>query len=175
MRIEKSRAATSAIDFDLSPLERTNKQRQIIILGMGLVASLIFLALITFLFRRLVMRPVDFLIDSMGRLAGGDLSARTPVLARNELGLLARHFNHMAGQIEDQVVRIEAAHTESQLLYTLVVEASKNLEMSEFARGVSRVIVDKLHSRHTAFFLETADSGWICADCGSAGRGLGER
>ena len=152
-----------AIDFDLTPLERANKQRQIAILGMGLVASFILLALITFLFRRLVMRPVDFLIGSMGRLAGGDLSARTPVLAKDELGLLARHFNHMAGQIEDQVVRIEAAHTESQLLYMLVVEASKNLEMSEFARGVSRVILDKLHSRHTAFFLETADSGWICA------------
>ena len=154
------------IDFDLTPLERANKQRQMIILGMGMAAALVLLTLITFLFRRMVMRPVDLLVASMGRLAGGDLSARTPVIASNELGLLARHFNHMAGQIEDQVARLEAANTESQLLYTLVVEASKNLEMSEFARGVSRVILDRLHARYTAFFLETADSGWICATAG---------
>lgn len=155
------------IDFDLAPLERANRERQTAILGMGLAASLVLVALVTLLFRRMVMRPVDRLTQAMARIARGDLSARSPVLGRNELGLVARHFNHMAGRIEQQLARIEAANTESELLYTLVVEASKNLETGEVAVGVARVLLQKLRLRHAAFFLETADGGWTCASGGT--------
>jgi len=155
------------VDFDLTPLERGMRRRQLTTFGLGLVVALAVAALIILLFRRMVMRPADMLTASMERLANGELAARTPVLAPNELGVLASHFNHMAGQIAEQVARIEAARTESALLYTLVVEASKKLETKEFAEGVSRVIHEKLRSRHTAFFLETGSSGWICAAAGS--------
>ena len=154
------------IDFDLSHLHNSAKERRRSILLVGLISGIAMLVLTALLFRRLVMRPVHALIRSAQRLASGDLGERTEVLGRNELTLLARDFNHMAERIEEQVARIETAHTESALLYTLVVEASKNLEMGEFATGVSRVILDKLHSRHTAFFLEVVDSGWICATAG---------
>ena len=154
------------IDFDLSRLDNSAKERRLSILVVGLFSALAMLLLTALLFRRLILRPIRALIASVQRLASGDLGARTQVLGRNELTLLARDFNHMAERIEEQVARIEAAHTESALLYTLVVEASKNLEMSNFATSVSRVIFEKLHAKHTAFFLEAADSGWICATAG---------
>jgi len=155
------------IDFDLSRLDNSAKERRLSILLVGLLSALAMLLLNALLFRRLVLRPIHALIGSVQRLASGDLRERTQVQGRNELTLLARDFNYMAEHIEEQVALIEAAHTESALLYTLVVEASKNLEMSDFATGVSRVVVDKLHSRHTAFFLEAADSGWLCATAGT--------
>lgn len=155
------------IDFDLSALDRSIAQRRLSVLLVSLLAGLAMLALIALLFRRLVMRPIRALTHSLQDLAGGNLGARTPVQGRNELSLLARDFNHMAARIEEQVARIASAHTESTLLYTLVVEASKNLEMSDFASGVARVVLDKLHASHSAFFLEASDGGWICASAGT--------
>lgn len=151
------------IDFDLSSLENSAQERRRSILMLGLISGIVMLALIALLFKRLVMRPVNALIGSVQRLASGNLGERTEVLGRNELGLLACDFNRMAERIEEQVTKIEAANTESALLYTLVTEASKNLETTEFAMSLSHVIFEKLHPAHTAFFLETADSSWICA------------
>ncbi|MBI2315961.1 MAG: diguanylate cyclase, partial [Betaproteobacteria bacterium] len=125
--------------------------------------------LVALLFRRLVMRPVGALSHAMARLAAGDLSTRTRALGADEFALLGRHFNHMAARIEDQVARIEAARTESELLYRLVVDASKNLETNDFANGVARVIKEKLWPRCVAFFLEGAEGGWICATRGNPG------
>ncbi|MBI4292328.1 MAG: diguanylate cyclase [Betaproteobacteria bacterium] len=152
-----------AVDFDLTPLARARTERQRSILIMGLGSSVILVVLVTLLFRRLVMRPVEALMESMTRVAAGHLSARTKILGKDELALLGRHFNHMAERIEDQVDRIETAHTESELLYRLVVEASKSLETSEVATGVARVIMERLSPRRVTFFLECADGGWICA------------
>lgn len=156
-----------SIDFDLSALDRGIAQRRLGVLLVSLLAGLAMLALVALLFRRLVMRPIHALMRSLQQLAGGDLGARTVVQGRNELSLLTRDFNHMAARIEEQVARIASAHTESTLLYTLVVEASKNLEMSDFASGVARVVLDKLHASYAAFFLEASDGGWICASAGT--------
>jgi len=164
-----------AVDFDLATLERTRTERRRSILVMGLVSSAILVILVTILFRRLVMRPVDALMESITRVAAGHLSARTKILGRDELGLLGRHFNHMAARIEDQMERIETAHTESELLYRLVVEASKSLETSEVATGVARVIMEQLSPQRVAFFLECADGGWICATRTMVGGGSLER
>ena len=158
-----------AVDFGLAPLEREAAHRRDDMLVTGLVAGILVMALTALLFRLLVMRSVHAIARSANRLAAGNLAARADVVGRNELALLARDFNFMAERIEEQVTNIEAAHTESELLYTLVVEASKNLETGEVATGVSRVLLEKLRPRHVAFFLETADGGWTCTT-GGAGR-----
>lgn len=115
------------------------------------------------------MCPVDAIAHSAYRLAEGNLAARAQVLGRNELALLAQDFNHMAQRIEEQVADIEAARIESELLYTLVVEASKNPETGDVAAGVVRVLLQKLRPLRAAFFFETADGGWTCAAGASGG------
>ena len=165
---ETARAFVS-LDYDLWPLEREAAQRRDDMLAMGLIAGVLVMALTALLFRLLVMRSVQAIARSANRLASGNLAARADVVGRNELTLLARDFNHMAERIQSQVARIETANVESELLYTLVVEASKSLETSEVAAGVSRVLLERLQPRQLAFFLETGDSGWTCA-AGGAGR-----
>jgi len=168
---EQKDAARSfvAVDFDMGPLERSARERRDTMLAMGLAAGFLVMGLTALLFRRLVMQSIETISRTAFRLASGDLKARAKVLGRNEISLLARDFNHMAARVEEQVADIEAAHTESELLYTLVVEASKNLETGEVAGGVSRVLLEKLRPRQVAFFLETADSGWTCT-VGGTGR-----
>jgi len=158
-----------SVDFDLDSLERSVKDRRTSMVMVGLGACLVLMTLVALLFRRFAMRSINALILGVQRLASGDLAARVRVFGRNELSLLARRFNRMAQLLEDQVARIEAAHTESELLYTLVVEASKNMETSEVAAGVARVLLQKLRPKHAAFFLETADGGWTCASGGTVG------
>lgn len=158
-----------SMDYDLAPLEREASQRRDDMLLTGVTAGVLVMALTALLFRLLVMRPVYAIARTANRIAEGNLAARAEVVGSNELALLARDFNHMAQRIEEQVAHIEAARTESELLYTLVVEAAKNLETSEVAAGVSRVLLEKLRPRHVGFFLETTDGGWTCT-AGGTGR-----
>jgi diguanylate cyclase (GGDEF)-like protein len=164
-REEKVRGYITS-DFDISRLDNSAKERRRSVLLVGLISGIAMLVLISLLFRRLVMRPLGALVRSFKRFASGNLGERTQVLGRNELALLAGDFNNMAERIEDQVARIETANTALELLYTLVVEASRSLEISEFAMAVYRVVSGKFHSTHTLFFLDAADSGWICATAG---------
>jgi diguanylate cyclase (GGDEF)-like protein len=152
-----------SIDFDLGSLDRSVKERRTSMVIVGLAACLMLMTLVILLFRRLAMRSIKALLFGVQSLASGNLAARVRIFGQNELSLLARHFNRMAERLEDQVTRIAAAHTESTLLYTLVVEASKNLETTEFTSGVSKVILEKLRPKHVAFFLEGANAEWICA------------
>ncbi len=154
-----------SIDYDLAPLERQAAQRREDLLLTALIAGFLVMALTALLFRLLVMRSVDAIARSANRLASGGLAARANVLGKNELSLLAHDFNHMAERIQQQVARIAAAHTESDLLYTLVVEASKNLETSEVAAGVARVLREKLRPKQVALFLESGESSWTCSTC----------
>ena len=150
------------VDFDLSPLKRAAEQRNRIILALGVGATVVLIALVTFLLRRLVIRPVATLEDAMDRLAAGNLSERAVVAMNNEIGVLAGHFNFMAN-------RLESAHTESTLLYKLVVEASKKLEMTDFAKNLCHVIQDNLIPHQSVFILETSSGGFTCAISGNTG------
>jgi HAMP domain-containing protein len=122
-----------SVDFDLTALERGKAERRWSVLMIGLAAGVVIAVLISLLFRQLVMRSITFIIRTAQRLSDGDLAARTEVFGRNELSLLARHFNRMASRIGDQVNRIKAAQMESALLYTLVVESAKSLETTDMA------------------------------------------
>ena len=148
------------VDFDMAPLARDAAKRREDMVITGLIAGVLVMALTAMLFRMLVMRSVHAIARSANLLASGSLSARARVIGKNELASLARDFNHMAERIEEQFGRIEAAHTESGLLYTLVVEASKNLETNEVAGSFSRVMLERLQPRRVAFLLESADGGW---------------
>lgn len=151
-----------SIDFEMWSLERETAKRRNDMLAIGLVAGMLVMAVTALLFRFLVMRSVRSIARSANHLATGNLAARAQVLGKNELALLALNFNHMAE-------RIDAAHTESELLYTLVVEASKTLEIGEITAGLAGVLMQKLRPTRTTFFLETDARGWICVSRASAG------
>lgn len=151
------------VDFDLAPLERAARQRRNGILAIGVVCGLALLALILWLFRHSVTRDLDAVVAAAGRLANGDPTARADTASRNELGQLAQHFNRMAGHIEEQLEKLEASNLESSLLYRLVVEVSRNLEISDVAATVIKVLARKLNPECIAFFARTADGRWVCA------------
>jgi len=56
---------------------------------------------------RQLTRPIEAVTMAAEQAARGDLSVRIPVLRTDEVGRLAHSFNHMAGEIEQQLTQIK--------------------------------------------------------------------
>ncbi len=151
------------VDFSLTPLEVTARHRRNDILTIGIVSGVVLLGLIFWLFGHYVMRGIKTISSAAGRLAGGDLGARAVVAGNDELSQLGGRFNLMAQRIEQQVIRLEASNLESSLLYELVVEVARNIEVNEVVATITKVLARKLQPGRMAFLVKSADGQWICA------------
>ena len=72
-------------------------------LALAGAAILALVGLLSLVQIRRTLVPLGELTEGTRRLAGGDASVRIPSAAADEFGDLARAFNHMAGQIDDQM------------------------------------------------------------------------
>ena len=85
--------------------------RQLILLAVQLLLSLLFIGLLGWWVARSVARPIEALREATRRMAGGELSTRVgrkPGLTRDELALLAYDFDAMAERIEALVAHDRA-------------------------------------------------------------------
>jgi PAS domain S-box-containing protein len=80
----------------------------------GLVAAVLLLTGSAISLHRMVVRPVKRLAGAVGRLRGGDLSARVPERGPAELGELAVGFNAMAQELEAARDEVEQQNAELQ-------------------------------------------------------------
>lgn len=78
--------------------------RRVIALG---IAALLFAIAWSLLLPHRVIRPLIVLQNAADRIANGDLSVRTPTNRHDELGQLAKNFNHMAATIQDRTELLE--------------------------------------------------------------------
>jgi len=76
------------------------------------------------LFRRLIYRPIDAILQTMRRAESGDLHARVPVIAHDEMGALSLGLNALLARIQEMTDALEAEH---QHLEELVREATAEL------------------------------------------------
>jgi signal transduction histidine kinase len=70
---------------------------------LGLLAMLLVLGLVSLALTHTLTRPLRRLTQTAQRLAGGDLAARTEIVRKDELGVLARTMDEMAGRLALQV------------------------------------------------------------------------
>ncbi|HSY15212.1 MAG TPA: MtrAB system histidine kinase MtrB [Jatrophihabitantaceae bacterium] len=79
-------------------------QRTVLLAGIALV---VFIALITLLVTRQVVRPVRVAAQTAERLAAGDLKQRIKVEGSDDIARLGQSFNEMAGSLQRQIRRLE--------------------------------------------------------------------
>jgi two-component system NtrC family sensor kinase len=96
--------------------------RSAIWLGLAAVASITLG--VSLLFRQTVYRPVERLLDAMSRARAGDLEARAPELAPNEIGILAREYNSLITRLREMTRERER---QKDLLQERVNEATAEL------------------------------------------------
>jgi signal transduction histidine kinase len=90
------------------------------------LAAVTLITLATYLlFRQLVYRPIERLLQAMSRAEAGDLEAEAPPRAPDELGLLSRSFNRMIGRIREMTQEREG---QRRVLQERVREATVELE-----------------------------------------------
>jgi diguanylate cyclase (GGDEF)-like protein len=151
------------VDFALAPLAATERHRRNDILTIGAVSGVALLVVIFWLFEHYVMRGIAAIGSAAGRLARGDLGARVVVAGGDELSQLGGRFNQMAQRIEGQVARLEASNLESSLLYELVIEVARNIEITDVATTIVTVLTRNLHPQRLVFLAKSPDGQWICA------------
>ncbi len=120
-RIPQAEAATEAIAI----------QRKVMITGVVILALLLPLG---WLVGRNVARRVTLVTDAASKMAAGDLTARVAIQSTDEIGQLARGFNSMAGQIQENVAMQDARAREmarAQSEVQRLVDAAASGELSE--------------------------------------------
>ena len=74
----------------------------------GLLVSLVVVAIIAYLEGRAIVRTIRRLVEAAHAIARGDLKQRVPAEGRDELALLGRAFNEMASQLETRLDELDA-------------------------------------------------------------------
>ncbi len=78
------------------------KEQQFFIIA-ALIITAILVLLLASRISTLLYRPVKELRKAMERVSGGDLTARAPVLAKDEIGFLSEGFNETVSHVEDLI------------------------------------------------------------------------
>jgi two-component system, NtrC family, sensor kinase len=90
------------------------------------LVALTLITLATYLlFKQIVYRPIERLLQAMSSAEAGDLEAEAPPRAPDELGLLSRSFNRMIGRIREMTQEREE---QRRILQERVREATVELE-----------------------------------------------
>ena len=66
----------------------------------ALIGGLLFLVGVVYVVQLSQLRPLRWLKDGVEKVSAGDLSTRVPVVRMDEVGQVARAFNHMTGRVE---------------------------------------------------------------------------
>ncbi|MBE7461014.1 MAG: type IV pili methyl-accepting chemotaxis transducer N-terminal domain-containing protein [Zoogloeaceae bacterium] len=131
-------------------IERSNARNtflmfffQNILVGFALLGTL----LLIYLFKKLVIEPVELLRAGIGRMAVSDFDVRLPVLSQDEFGELAVGFNQMADNLqglyatlEQRVVEktrsVEERNRELALLYEIAAFLGEHATLEAVCDGV---------------------------------------
>lgn len=98
---------------DVQATRRRMRNRLLVGSAIGFVGAL----LLSFVFIRALVRPLQSMTRSAQRLASGDYDVQAPVAAGGELGVLARAFVHLGNEVKARVGQL----TEQRDLLSTVV------------------------------------------------------
>ena len=114
---------------------RSNRNRVIII---SLITIILVGLVLEFLIRRVILKPVDGLIETMAKVEKGDLTARVDVDVDDELGRMGRSFNSMIMKLEEANKKLAAQH------HLLMERTEKMASLGQLASGIAHEINNPL-------------------------------
>jgi two-component system NtrC family sensor kinase len=100
---EEEQKVLGVLDLTL-PLEEVDQQRRsatLMVIGLSFVVMIAISLIIFVMVRRLVLRPVELLVEATQRVAAGELSTSVPVRSQDEIGQLGTSFNDMTHRLAE--------------------------------------------------------------------------
>jgi diguanylate cyclase (GGDEF)-like protein len=125
---------------------------------LGLVGSLLLIAIVAYVAGRSIVGSLGRLADAANSIAAGRLRERVPIKGRDEFAALGRAFNQMAAQLE---ARMDDLDEERRRLREANARFGEALAATLDAEQLSRVIVE------SAVEATHADGGVFIAEDGS--------
>jgi GAF domain-containing protein/HAMP domain-containing protein len=144
----------------------------VVITVLGLVLAL---ALAWYMVR-VVMRPLRRLQEGAEIIGSGDLTHRISVESEDEIGVLARGFNTMAGEVQQLVLTLEqrvAERTRGLQTVTEVAHATTSvLDPKDLLDQVVNLVRERFELYYVGLFLLDEDDRWaiLRAGTGEAGQ-----
>ena len=135
------------------------------VLGFGVMSLVLELGIMYWVMRRQITRPLLTLTQATDRLAAGDFQGTPPDTSRDdELGRLARSFQHMAGEVrrreealrqanEGLEQRVAERTRELEEVHRQLVETARQVGRAEVATNVLHNVGNVLNSVHTSAVL----------------------
>jgi two-component system NtrC family sensor kinase len=136
------------VTLSLADVDRDlQRGRSRLVLSQALAVVCVAVILVLLLLR-LVVRPVDRLVEGTTRVAAGDLHCAIPVARDDEMGHLARSFNHMTERLAKADEELHAAQAE-------LLRSAKLAAVGRMAATVAHEINNPLAGVYT--YLRLAD------------------
>ena len=106
LKISSDRLAVFAVilplDFVLEA-GATNRSNYVVIYSVAMLLVIV----IGYLVSRLIINPLSALVRTSRAIAGGDLTQRTNIQSRDEIGVLANTFDDMTGKLQQRTAELE--------------------------------------------------------------------
>ncbi len=156
---------TTAIDAGIRRL-------QLLVLGIGLAGMALVAFLVLLLFRVIVLRGVESLRASLGRVADGDIGVEVAVDGDDELALLHRSLGGMVGRLRDVVGGVQLAAdsvlTASQAMSSSTVQMSQGASEQASSAEEASSSIEEMASAIKQNAENAAQTEKIAADTAEA-------
>lgn len=96
------------VDIDIERALKAAESNLYIIFILGIATNIAIIALIHFVVRRLVTKPVDSILEPLEKIGNGDFSIQININREDSIGILANSINTMAGGLKKLVGRVNA-------------------------------------------------------------------
>lgn len=140
----------AVVAIDMSAESVLVEERQLQQLTFGIfVLGILLASLTSYLLARFLNRPIEQLVTATAQVGKGDLAVRVPEERQDELGQLARSFNHMLGELfqkqqdlkeQERVLQeLATARRIQQAMLPSEAPESRTLNIDFYAQSASEV------------------------------------
>lgn len=147
-----------------------------LIFSIGVASIFVLLAVVIgFYATNRISRPISQLTQVATQIAAGNLNHRAHIPQRNEIGLLARVFNQMTGQLQELIDSLEQRVTDRtrrlEIVATLGERLSAILDFNQLLSELVNQVKERFNYYHTQVYIidDQRENLVIAAGVGEAG------
>lgn len=166
-------------------LDRYQQSSRTVVMGLGgsMAVAVILIAMVLSQFsRRVVINPLEELVNESHAITQGDLERQAPVRSGDEIGQLGVAFNKMAAQLSGLIRTLEQRveeRTQSLQERSAYLESSAEvsrtlasiLDKDELIHSAVQIIRDRFDFYYVGLFLVDEDNEWAVLKAGTGEAG----